>query len=272
MTPTIYGYSEPRAYLKEVLAEKQRKNPLFSLRSWSRQMGFRCHTSLVMMMSGKRKILPSHLEKINKGLRLQGDEETFLRLLVAFHASKSAAEKRELEARLKVLVPAAEQALLESEKFRLVADWEHMAILEMTKLKDFENDPAWIAERLGFGLTEERAAEAIGRLVSLGLLKRKKGKLCKSAERLTTPKDRASEGIREHHRQVLGNAVLAIESQTVEERVFNSCTLTIDSSRLPEAKELILKFRADMAQLLEKEGGDETYQLSVQLFKLTEGA
>ena len=63
-----------------------------------------------------------------------------------------------------------------------------------------------------------------------------------------------------------------MDEQGVHERILNASAFTIDSSRLPEAKELLLKFRADMAKLLEKKGGDETYELSVQLFKLTKNS
>lgn len=270
MTPTIYGYQEPRSYLRDVFAQKQRANPLFSLRAWARQMGFRCHTSLVLLLSGKRKIRPEHVERLNRALRLQGDQEKYLRLLVQLQTSTSEAERAECVARLQLLQPSAEESFLEGERFRLVADWLHMAILEMTKLRDFQGDSAWIAARLGFGVKPAQVEEALERLVALGLMAREGDRLVKTQARLTTPKDRAGEGIREHHRQVLTNAIAALETQGIDERVYNSCTMTVASSRLEEAKELILKFRADMAKLMEQDGGDETYQLSVQFFRLTE--
>jgi uncharacterized protein (TIGR02147 family) len=272
MTPTIYGYEEPRLFLRDVFAQKRRANPLFSLRAWARQMGFRCHTSLVLLLSGKRKILPAHFERINRALKLQGDQEKYFRLLVQKEAAPTAREKEEYASRLALLRPSLKESLLEEEKFRLVADWIHMAILEMTKLRDFRGEPAWIAARLSFGVKESEVAAALERLTALGLLTREGERLVKTQSRLTTPKDRASDSIREHHRQVLGNAATALGTQTVEERVFNACTMTIASDRLPEAKELILKFRADMEKLLEKDGGDATYQLAVQLFRLTENA
>ena len=158
---------------------------------------------------------------------------------------------------------------MESEKFHAVSDWIHMAILEMTKLKDFKDDASWIASRLGFGATAQNVKEAVERLLAMNLLERRASRLVKTHERLTTPKDRASECIREHHRQVLANAQTALAAQSTDERVFNSCTMTVDANRLPEAKELILKFRTEMAKLMETEGGSETYQLSVQFFRLT---
>lgn len=269
MTPMIYDYAEPRTYLRDVLSQKQAHNPLFSIRAWARQMGFQCHTSLVFFLNGKRKIRPEHLDRLNRGLKLATTEETYLRTLVHLQCAKTESERTHYEARLKLLRPSKEDTLLETEKFRLIADWIHMTILEMTQLADFQGSSEWIARRLKFRQNVAQVQTALDRLINLGLLKREGEKLVKTNERLTTPKDRSSECIREHHRQVLQNALTAIDSQSVNERVLNSCTMTVDSSRLEEAKELILKFRTDMAKLMEKEGGDETYQLSVQFFKLT---
>ena len=130
------------------------------------------HTSFVFLLSGKRKIRPEHAERLNRGLKLQGDEEKYLRLMIKSRSAETSAERAECEA------------------------------------------------------------------------------------------------IREYHRQVLDLATRALEEQNVSERVFNSCTMTIDSRRLDEAKELILQFRSDLAKLMEKDGGDETYQLRLQLFIL----
>jgi uncharacterized protein (TIGR02147 family) len=104
----------------------------------------------------------------------------------------------------------------------------------------------------------------------LNLLRVENGRYIKTNERLTTPNDRASECIREHHKQVMQNGFKAIEEQDISERVLNSCAMTIDAGKMNEAKELILKFRQDMAKLMEKPSGDETYQLSIQFFKLTD--
>lgn len=267
MIPSVYQHSQPRDYLRAVLAHKKGRNRRFSIRAWSQQMGFPCHTSLVFFLNGQRPVRPEHLEKLNRGLRLAGEEEKFFRLLVQKENAKTAAERADLDSRIDLLRPSREQSRLDAEKFQFVSDWIHMAILEMTELKGFQADPAWIACRLGD--TEENVTGALARLLQLGLLARDGDRLVKTKEHLTTPGVRASEAVREHHKQILALASRAVDEQGVHERVLNSSAFTIDRSRLDEAKELILRFRADMAKLLEKKGGDETYELSIQLFRLT---
>lgn len=270
LKPLVYNYSNPSQFLRDLLQSKQRQNPLFSVRAWAQQMGFKGHTALVFFLNGQRKIKPTHVPSILKGLKLSEEEEKFWSALVHFDCAESEEEKNYFLQQLKVLHPAKDFCVLEIDKFRLVADWLHMALLEMTNLKDFRAEPEWIQKRLAFPVDIHEIEEALVRLRNLKLLKYDNGTLLKTNERLTTPKDRASECVREHHKQVLMNGFEAIEKQDVSERFFNSCAMTIDRSKLNEAKELVRKFRSDMAKLMEKSPGDETYQLSVQFFKLTQ--
>jgi uncharacterized protein (TIGR02147 family) len=267
--PNVYNYSNAQQYLRASFEAKRRQNSLFSLRSWAQQMGLKGHSSLVFFMRGQRKIRPKHIPTLLKGLRLSEAEEKFWSALVHLESAESEEEKNYFLNQLALLHPARTYNILDIEKFRLIADWLHMAILEMTKLKDFKSDIHWIQKRLAFPVDEHYIQEALTRLMNLHLLKMENGQYVKTNERLTTPNDRPSECIREHHKQVLQNGLLAIDQQDVNERVVNSCAMTIDISKMPEAKELILKFRQDMAKLMEKPEGDETYQLSVQFFKLT---
>ncbi len=270
MRPIVFNYSNAQQFLRDSFESKRRQNPLFSVRSWAQQMGLKGHSSLVFFMRGQRKIRPHHVPNLLKGLKLNEGEEKFWSALVHLDNAETPEEKNFYVNQLKLLHPAQEYSVLEIEKFRLVADWLHMALLEMTKLADFQSDPQWIQKRLAFPVDIHQIEEALNRLVNLNLLRAENGQLQKTNERLTTPNDRASECIREHHKQVMQNGFKAIEAQDVSERVLNSCAMTIDASKMNEAKELILKFRQDMAKLMEKTSGDETYQLSVQFFKLTQ--
>ena len=140
----------------------------------------------------------------------------------------------------------------------------------MTQLKGFKNDPKWIAERLGNKITSYQVKEALDRLIALNILKGEGNKLVKTRARLTTPKNKTSESIKEHHKQVLNLALEAIEKQNLDKRYYNSCAMTVDSSKLKEAVDLIIESRGQMAKLMEKSQGDQTYQLGIQFFRLTD--
>lgn len=265
--PVVFEYQDPRAFLKDVLGFKRFRNRNFSARSWARMMGFRSHALLGFLLAGKRRIRPQHLENLLKGLDLDERERRYFQTLVHYRIATNDTEKKLYQDWLAEAARDPESKVLEIDHFKVVADWVHWAIAEMTLLKDFRPDPEWISKRLGGARTPEVIGESIERLVSVGLLKRTENGLKKVHSRVTTPKNAVSRAIREHHRAVLGLAGEALDSQSTHERFFNSCTMTIDRRKLPEAQNLILEFRSKMERLMV--GADETYELSVQFFRLT---
>ena len=156
--------------------------------------------------------------------------------------------------------------------FRIIADWHHYAILELTFCTDFQSDARWIARRLG--ITQAEVTDAVDRLISLALLERTPtGALRKTKNYLATPSDIPSRFLRSHHKQMLEKAKLAIEAQSVDEREFGSLTFAVNPKQVPLLKEAIRRFRKRIAQTMASSIGmdpTEVYQLNVNLFRLTE--
>jgi uncharacterized protein (TIGR02147 family) len=151
--------------------------------------------------------------------------------------------------------------------FSAISDWYHFAILEITFISDFKSEPKWIAKRLGISVHE--AADAIDRLKRLELLIESDGKLIKSEKNLATPTDHVSRAIRKRHKQILDRAKEALDQIEISKRDFTSITIAIDPAKLELAKEKIKKFRRELCSFLEKGNPKEVYELSVQLFPLT---
>lgn len=268
---TVFQYSDPRAYLSDAFSEIRARRPQFSLRAWAKQMGFKNHSLLHFLMTGKRPIRSRHMKYLVRGLRLTPDEQRYLETLVLLQSAQSPSEKLIYENLMREVRPEAASATVDVDAFATISAWYPMAILEMTQLRDFQEDPVWISKRLGHRITTGEIREALERLQRLGLLTRDaSGRLQKTHVRLTTPKTHGSEAIRRHHKEILSLATESIEAQSPQERVLNSCAMTVNSERLPEALELITKFRKDLAALMESASGDQTYELSVQFFRLTE--
>src|SRR5688572_17118598 len=74
--------------------------------------------------------------------------------------------------------------ILQTDAFRVISDWYHYTILELTFVEGFRNDPTWIANKLG--ITQFEAKEAIARLKRLELLEEISGKLVKTDTHLAS--------------------------------------------------------------------------------------
>lgn len=269
--PNIFHYFSSREYLRDVLEFRKTVNPRYSLRAYAQQMGFSGHTLIHFFINGKRPIKSEHLPKILSGLKLKKKEADYLCAMVNFENAKTDYEKEVYAKTLRGLNPSRPSSFIQLDQFKLISQWYHFAILEMTSLCGFVNDASWIMKRLGGKVNKTQIKNALERLHELGLVvSNNEGRPVKTHQSLSTKDGIPSDAVRQYLKDTINLAYEAVEKQSVDERIYNSCSVTIDSSKLKEAQEVILEFRRKMVTLLESEKGDETYQLNIQLFRLTE--
>jgi uncharacterized protein (TIGR02147 family) len=266
----IFEFNDPREYLLKVFKNKREKNPRFSLRAWSKQIGLKNHVMLSMTLNGKRNLSSNIAGKIRNSLNLSIDEARYFDTLIHYKNAYSNDEKIFYANILDALRPEKGFSELDLDIFRLISDWYHMAIIEMTNLKDFKSDPKWIASRLGGDVSVSEVEKAIERLVRLKVLKAVDNKLVQTDGFRTTPSDIPNEAIKKYHMQILDKAKEALYSQNISERNFQAYTMCIDTAKIPEAKKLMTEFERKLSALMESGSGNEVYQFNMQLFKLTE--
>ena len=128
-----------------------------------------------------------------------------------------------------------------------------------------------IAKRLGSRVTPNQVRAAIERLSALKLIRfSSDGKFTCTADRVTTADDVANLAARKYHKQVMELASVALDQVPLEKREFQSFSISIPNAKRSLAKELIRKFRTQFANAIGLTSGDEVYQMSIQLFQLTE--
>ena len=273
LKPSIYDYQSSGDFLNRIFAQKKQKNSLFSLRAWAGKLGVKHPMTLSRMMEGKSRIPLDLIKKIARDVEMNTEEERYFHFLTVF---EYAHDERERETYLKVLRgmnPQCTVTLLGMDRFRLIADWYHYAILEMTQLKDFRSDTDYICNRLGEGIQPDTVDAAIGRLLRLGLLTRsEEGELKRTVNGKVYAESKVpSEALRRFHLQMMAKAREALKSQPRDQRDFSASTLTLRKSEVPQAKQVINRFHRDLSQLSAKGNGDDTFQFNVQMFKVTEG-
>lgn len=260
---------EYRQLLHTELVERVRRNPRYSVRAMARDLGVSA-AFLSQVLNGRRHL--SEAKALEVGRKLgwkRGELEVFgklVRLSKVSDPEMRASLMGELSrgpsgARLR------KHFGLPLERFKVIADWHHFAILELTAVRGFESGPAWIASRLGISKPETEAA--LVRLQRIGLLVRREGRWVKSKDCVIA--DAPSEAIRRFHSEHLRKAAQAMGRQPFETRHLSGMTIAVDRSRYELAIRKITAFREEMEELLSGEQPDSVYQLSVQLFRLDEG-
>jgi len=245
-----------RNRLRQELLDRCKRNPTYSLRAFAAQLGVDAST----------------FSKILKGKRPLG-QKMILQL-----GSKMGLSTAEIGGFLKRGVEGGEESdaeftgmQLELDRFAVISDWHHFAILELMLVKKFEPAPKWIAKALDIKTVEVEAA--IERLERVGLLKIHANGQWEDLSRgfsTSIGPDMVSAAHRRLQEQFLKKAGDSLAHVPIEHRDHSTMTMAINLSRLPEARERIKKFRRSLARFLaEGDDLDEVFNLNVALFPIT---
>lgn len=252
---TLCG-SEFRTLLREHLSKKTKANPGYSLRSFARQLGVPAST-LSMMMSGRCPITTKFIEKVGAKLKLQEDKIQCLQLNLLSEKLIKNNQMSSLE-------------FIDHERFAVISDWYHYAILNLIRTKGFRPQTKWIAGRLGISIGDVQTA--IERLQKVGLLDIKDGKWVDLSSKKTTHANNAkfSEAAKLHQKQVFDLALRAIDEVAFKDRNHTGVTIAMKREDIEAAKDFIFNFRKQfMDKFDQAESADDVYHLSMGLFPMS---
>ena len=253
-------------FLLDEFRSRRSRNPHYSLRAYARDLGMPA-SKLSQNLRGLCGISVAKAETIALRLQMREDEkQLFLTLVESQHARSRVARQQAVVA----LAQIRDENILELslEKFSAVRDWYHMAILEMTDLRGFRSDLKWIAGKLFLPI--DVVKEAVARLEALGLMKLENGEWKQTHRDLELPGGVPSRTIREHHKQILSKAIVAVDAVAADKREFSSHTFTVNRQDLPELKSAVRDFQRRISKLSQTADKDAVYVLAVQLFPIVE--
>lgn len=255
-----------RHCLEQELARRVEKNPRYSLRAFARALQVD-PGNFSRFMAGKAFLSPGNTSKVLTQLNLDPDQQQqFLESVFKEQSQKRFIEPGIRQQRRLTEVIAIPN--LELEIFRVIGDWYHPAILELTFCENFDSDPKWIAQQLG--ITPVEAGLAVERLLNLNLLQMDNGKLRKTDNMITNTKDRhiTTPALRRLQKQILEKASVALEEVPIEQRNQASMTMAIDPDKIPLAKQMIGEFINQLCATLASGPNRQVYQFTTGLFPL----
>lgn len=244
-----------RSLLSERYEDAKKKNPLYSLRAFSRRVGL-SSSALSEILSGKRRISAKLAERVAMGLGLDAKEATSIVALF------------QLEDEAGLTQNEIKRVEIETDRYQTVSHWIHFAILHLSETKDFVQDPSWIAGRLS--ITREEADAAIVRMLRVGLFTvDAEGRWKMSATPLGTSDGVMNLALIKAHQRNLDIARRSFDLDPIEARDFTATTFAIDPDRLPVARKMIREFQDRLSLFLEQGDRREVYKICVQLFPLS---
>jgi uncharacterized protein (TIGR02147 family) len=253
-----------RSLIQDAFRKRSQKNPRYSVRAFARTLGLNVST-VSEILSGKK--VPSYraTQKILSVLDLsQEQHDEFLDSIAQAQRKRGLVRLNPVFRRFKKQIANRELSL---ELFQVISEWHHYAIMMLTTIDGFKRDYNWIARQLD--ITPVDAANALDRLLKVGLLKDDDGVLKLWTPYFTTAdKQISTSALRNHQRAVLEKAIHSLENDPIDTRSMTSRTMSIDSDKIPEAKKRIETFTAELNQFLDSGRKNSVYELGICLYPL----
>lgn len=256
-----------RDLLKNEFDSRQQKNSRYSLRSFSKLLSL-SPSYVSLLFRGKKNLSLSTANDIADVLKWTPQQKKYFMSLVDFENPQT--EDRRKLALEQVVKARSEQVPYDSfnaDFLEKIEGWQHNAILVLLTLDNKNPTTQFIKKKLNLSLEETK--NSLNRLQRLGLVTQTNSAWATTTTHLDFPST-PSKAIRNYHSQMLSLAEAALQKQNFTERDFSNITFTVDAAKLEAAKAKIYEFRKELAQFLEGDTPTEVYQLSVQLFKLTQ--
>ncbi len=266
---SIFGFSDYRAYLRAILAERAGKNRAYSLRAMAKALGL-APSSLSEMLKGKKNLAASTALDVAERLGLTGSEAEYFVLMTQLGTARKQEVRQKVMYRLQALNSQQPVHDLSVDVFTAISEWYHLPILEMTYLSGAKLTANLASSRLGISIHQAQAA--IDRLLRLELLARdeRTGELMKAPDRWITSSEAGHRGLRAFHREMLAKAASALETQDNREKFVGSETFALDPAQLPAAREILEEaFQKIVALAGSGKARSDVYHLGIQLFNLT---
>ena len=249
-----------RHLLRSELLGRIKRNARYSVRAFARDLSV-SSAFMSQVLNGNRSLSEANGLKVARALGWEIQKTDLFLHLIRLEQCKDPALRTLLYQEAHGTFDFID---LEAEAFEAISNWLHFAILELTLVKGFKSNSLWMARRLG--VTKQEIDDAVGRLISLGLLA-KEGSILAIVKNSSVP-DTPSAAMRNFHKTHLLKAARALEEQNFDQYHFSGITTAIDPRNLPVAEAMIKTFRRKLMKVLEQGEKTAVYQISFQLYQL----
>jgi transcriptional regulator with XRE-family HTH domain len=247
-----------RRLLCAELARRCAGNPRYSLRAFAKGLGVD-HATLSQLLRGRRTLTEAMIRRLARRLKL--DEAAIQdHIAVAQRAEGAPREPGSLR----------EVRQLTADAASLVQQWQHFAILELTRLDSFKPDSRWIARVLGISIDEVNIA--LQQLIRLNLLEMASPTrwVDRTGDAAITVEGLAHLAVQNLAQQTRHLAERALARPDPGLCDYSTTTVAVSTARLPDVIEHIARFRRELLAMLERDATrDDLYQLDISFYPVT---
>ncbi|MGL1901705.1 MAG: TIGR02147 family protein [Fibrobacterales bacterium] len=268
---TIYLYSNYRIYLKDHFKLLRATDPQFSQKRVMIDLGVRSSGFLSNVLSAKKNLNPSQVEKLSILLSHTKMETRYFKALVGYDQARNSADK---QSNYEIIqdVQAVKFKDLEGVELDLFSHWYFVAIRELIALNPFLGDFKVLSQSLRPSITMNEAREAIYFLESGRFIERdSKGKYHVVDALISSKNEIRSTSVVGFQNVMIDFAKEALAVMPVAERDISSISFSASQEMFERIKKEMQEFRKYILDLAESEQTDASvlYQCNMQFFPIS---
>lgn len=259
----IFGYTDYGDVLNAEFTSRKARNHRYSLRSFARFLGM-SPSNMSEVLRKKHGLSVALAEKISLKLGYEPEQSRYFMDLVIYRHGENSDERQAAMLRLRDIKLNQEFEILPDDIFKMISNWYHLAIIELTKLTGFSMDTDWMATRLGIQPLD--ALQAVNRLKRAQLLEIKdKGVRLMHKSMRIFPQPQASLLFK---KQVMKMAAKAV-SKSAPHSHFGSTFVAVNREDIPRIVKRMQDFRYELSlELAQAEIKDEVICLGDIIFSV----
>ncbi len=269
----LTAYTDYRAYLRDLVAERRKKGSPCSNRWFAQRVGMQSTSWLSSLLQGRKGLSQASAAKLSKALGHSALQARYFTALVVFNQAKDATARQDGFLKLQAMARLSDPLLMRETQYGYYSAWQHSAIRALIAMAPFRGggDHAALGAALHPTLTASEVQKSVKVLLDLGLIERDAdGTLKVTAAAITTGRKASALQVDLFHQQTLRLAMEAMDRFPKVDREHSSMTLGIAPELLPMVKDILADARRRIGELAEaSETASQVFQVNMQVFPLS---
>lgn len=266
--PELFDHTDYRAFLREYLDQRKRKDSFFSLRYFAQKVGTDAGT-VVKILQGQLHLSQRLVPGVVASCKLDEKQAEYFRAMVDFGKARGGADIRRTFERMTAL-KGVRSRTLEERQYAFYQSWVHSAVRATLGIRDFRGDWKTLGASLLPPVPAAKVKESVALLESIGLIHRGEDGVWRLGDAIISTGERwRGEAIREFQSQTLDLAKESLLRDPSDLREHSTVTLTLRRSDLPLLKRRAAEFRQDLLKIAtEATEEDAVFQVNLQIFPM----
>lgn len=270
--PDIYAYLDYREFLNDYYVEKKKANPVFSYQSFANKAGFKTKSFLKMVISGKKNLSDTSLEKVAMALKLDPKAKSYFEDLVAFNQEKSLKLRNQILEKLLTHRVAGVGKVIQQAQYEFYSEWHHNTIREIISTVDWGGDYEKLGKLCHPGISAKEARRSVDLMLKLGLIQKTgDGRFIPCDPIITTGDEVRSLAVRNFHLQNFLLGAKSLDETPAQLRDLSCLVVRLSDNGFKLFRQEIQSLRKRLLELAESDKTfKRVYHVAFQMYPTTE--